>query len=235
MKRENGEGICARIHRIARGLRRFRFPFDDAQLPPNGVYILFEQGEEGHEGERIVRVGTHTGQDNLPARLREHFETPNKDRSIFRKNIGRALLSRRKDQALLGQWNHSLTRRADRELYGESLDRSKLDSVEAEVREYIKRRFTFAVMPVNEKLDRLALESGLIASVAQCCLCTASTDWLGNYSPKRKIRRYGLWQEQHVEGQGLDELPESLAALAPLGKTADEGRPTACRVHRRSP
>src|SRR2546423_14113096 len=33
---------------------------------------FYEQGEVGHHGLRIVRVGSHTGQDNLPKRLTEH-------------------------------------------------------------------------------------------------------------------------------------------------------------------
>ena len=44
-----------------------------AKVPPNGVYVLFEMGEEGHGGERIVRIGTHTGQNNLAPRIREHL------------------------------------------------------------------------------------------------------------------------------------------------------------------
>ena len=63
----------------------------------NGVYILFEKNESGHNGDRIVRIGSHTGNDNLVKRLEEHFLKENKDRSIFRKNIGRALLNKNSD------------------------------------------------------------------------------------------------------------------------------------------
>jgi hypothetical protein len=49
---------------------------------------MFEAGESGHGTDRIVYVGTHTGPGNLPARLAEHFVRENKDRSIFRGNIG---------------------------------------------------------------------------------------------------------------------------------------------------
>ena len=50
--------------------------------------------------DRIVRIGTHRGDNNLYNRLKEHFINENKDRSIFRKNIGRALLNKNQDSYL---------------------------------------------------------------------------------------------------------------------------------------
>ncbi|MBL0721133.1 MAG: hypothetical protein JJV88_00975 [Sulfurovum sp.] len=100
--------ICNNIHHIFQNLKRYKFPFNEEELPKNGIYILFEKNELAHNGERIVRVGTHTGDDNLAKRLKEHFMKENKDRSIFRKNIGRAILSK-KDDSFLEQWNWDLT------------------------------------------------------------------------------------------------------------------------------
>lgn len=97
---------CARLHAAVRKLRMFPFPANPALLPPNGVYFLFEAGEIGHDGARIVRIGSHTGAGNLPSRLQEHT-TANKDRSIFRKNIGRALLTKAMD-SFLQQWELDL-------------------------------------------------------------------------------------------------------------------------------
>ncbi len=59
-------------------------------IPENGIYILYEKINNKYE---IVRIGSHTGENNFKKRLKEHFETENKDRSIFRKNIGRAYLN----------------------------------------------------------------------------------------------------------------------------------------------
>jgi hypothetical protein len=42
---------------------------------------------------RIVRVGTHTSPNRLKIRLKDHFWHENKDGSIFRKNIGKAILN----------------------------------------------------------------------------------------------------------------------------------------------
>lgn len=81
---------CAELHALVQRGARHTFPFEARGLPSNGIYVLFELGEECHGGNRIVRVGTHRGQGQLPSRILQHFVAENKDRSIFRKNIGRA-------------------------------------------------------------------------------------------------------------------------------------------------
>src|SRR6266480_2659848 len=99
---------CELLHEWANCLPMFRFPFDTSGIPLNGIYILFEKGEVAHGTKRIVRVGTHTGENQLRSRLRQHFLIENKDRSIFRKNIGRALLNRDRDP-FLPFWELDLT------------------------------------------------------------------------------------------------------------------------------
>ena len=94
----------------------------------NGVYFLFERSELGHGGMRIVRIGSHTGADKLPSRMAEHT-TKNKDRSIFRKNIGRALLNKAGDP-FLEQWNFDLTSRANRARYGPLVGATRQSQVE---------------------------------------------------------------------------------------------------------
>ena len=84
------ESICKSLHQFVNGLKRVTFPFDISLLPRNGIYILFEHGEQAHMGDRIVRIGTHTGDNQLRSRIQQHYIKENKDRSIFRKNIGRA-------------------------------------------------------------------------------------------------------------------------------------------------
>ena len=82
---------------------KLKFPFDKKKIPLNGIYILFEKGEFAHNTNRIVRIGTHTGNNQLHSRLFQHFLNENKDRSIFRKNIGRALLNKERD-TFLEKW-----------------------------------------------------------------------------------------------------------------------------------
>jgi hypothetical protein len=80
--------FCEELHKIFNTLKRFSFPFDDTNIPLNGIYILFQKEEMAHGADRIVRIGTHTGKNQLHSRLKQHFINENKDRSIFRKNIG---------------------------------------------------------------------------------------------------------------------------------------------------
>ena len=206
---------CGQLHALARRLSRFKFPFNAAQVPSSGIYLLFEKGEAGHDGDRIVRVGTHTGDGNLRQRLQEHFLHENKDRSIFRKNIGRAMLARDNDN-FLAQWEWDLTSHANRGKYGSLVDVDKLRSVEARVTEYLVDNCSFAVLPVGGdvvKRARLDLEATLIATVAQCPACGPSRNWLGLFSPKPTIRRSGLWQIQHLSATPLTSpLPRGLGS-----------------------
>lgn len=192
--------ICEQFHRLAREQKRYRFPFVAAEIPLNGIYVLFEKGEEGHQGERIVRIGSHTGDDNLPSRLKEHFINENKDRSIFRKNIGRALLNRDGDP-FLTQWNYDLTSRTGREKYGPLIDRGRQQDIEQQVTRYICQNLSFCVFPVKEKALRLNMEAMAIATISKCNDCRASEQWLGRFSPLPKISKSGLWQVQHLEGR----------------------------------
>jgi len=184
--------ICAEFHSLARRGTEHSFPFDRAHLPLNGIYVLFETGEEAHGGSRIVRVGTHTGDDQLPSRLVQHFVNENKDRSIFRKNIGRALLNKAADP-FLAEWELDRTSRAARKRYGVEQQTAKRQAVEGDVTKYLQGHFRFVVLRVDDKSDRLTLESRIIGTVSGCDLCRPSTGWLGLSSPKEKIRQSGLW------------------------------------------
>jgi hypothetical protein len=184
--------VCGELHRLARKGTQHSFPFDVARLPLNGIYVLFERGEECHGGSRIVRVGTHTGDRQLRSRVLQHFLKENKDRSIFRKNIGRALLKRAGDP-YLAQWEHDRTSLDGRAKYGVEPDPSKRRAIEADVTAYMRERFSFVVFKVDDKSDRMSLESRLISTVSLCTECGPSRDWLGRFSPKDKIRVGGLW------------------------------------------
>jgi hypothetical protein len=168
------------------------FPFNREEIPRNGIYILFERGELAHGTDRIVRIGTHTGNNQLCSRLFQHFLIENKDRSIFRKNIGRALLNQDND-AFLEHWELDLTTSAAKELYSDTVDRVKLKTIEKKVTAYIQQSFTFVVFPVEDKVKRLGIESKIISTVSLCDECRPSQSWLGLVSPKEKIRRSGLW------------------------------------------
>ena len=198
---------CEALHEWANSLPALRFPFDDVSIPLNGIYVLFEHGEEAHGANRIVRVGTHTGNDQLRSRLRQHFLVENKDRSIFRKNIGRALLNRDRDP-FLPTWELDRTSRLARDKH--AIDLARQSAIERLVSQYIQERFTFIVFRVDDKTQRLGLESKMISTVSHCEECQPSTKWLGLHSPKDKIRTSGLWlvNELYKEPISIEDLEQ---------------------------
>lgn len=190
-------------------MKRFNFPFNENEILLNGIYILFEKGEKAHGGDRVVRIGTHTGKDQLRSRLKQHFINENKDRSIFRKNIGRALLNKDKDP-FLREWELDLTTKESKNKHGSSVDPDKQKQVEREVTKYIQDNFSFVVFQINDKEKRLDLESKIISTISLCDECKASKNWIGLFSTKKKIRESGLWlvNELYKEPLSDEELEE---------------------------
>lgn len=193
--------VCEFLHEELVKFPRYRHGFNLKDIPANGLYFLFENGETAHGGERIVRVGTHTGQNNLPKRLKEHLYTPNKDRSVFRKHIGRSLLTRRNDP-FLEAWEICLTTREARRQFAHKVNKDRQAEIEQEVSDYMNTNFSFAVLQVEGKDDRLNAESSILSAIAACTGCRPSKNWLGLHHPKPVIREGGLWNVL-----GLDETP----------------------------
>jgi len=184
--------VCGYVHDIVRSLPRHRFPFNESKIPDNGIYVLFQEGESGHRADRIVRVGTHTGSNQLRSRIKQHFLIENKDRSIFRKNVGRAILTKNSDP-FIKYWEIDLTTRAARNKYASLIDYEYQKEIESLVSEYIQQHFSFVVFSIEEKTVRLDIESKLISTVSWCDECKPTDSWLGLHSPKLKIKKSGLW------------------------------------------
>lgn len=195
---------CEKLHILFNKMERHTFPFDNSKIPRNGLYILFEKGEKAHNADRIVRIGTHTGQDQLLSRLSQHFINENKDRSIFRKNIGRALLNKTKDPFLL-QWEIDLTTAEAKQKFSDKIDFEKQQETEKQVSKFIQDNFSFIVFPIDDKEQRLRLESKIISTISSCEHCTPTENWLGNHSPKEKIRKGGLWLVNELWKEPLSE------------------------------
>lgn len=184
--------VCQTLHSVLNDLPRFYFPLDKDKIYKNGIYVLFEKNEKAHNKDRIIRIGTHRGDNNLYNRLKEHFINENKDRSIFRKNIGRAILNRNNDE-YIHIWEIDFQERKNKELYADKIDKVKQKEIEKEVSKYIQENLSFVIIEINNKQDRLLYESKLISTVSLCNNCSASKKWLGNFSPKDKIVQSGLW------------------------------------------
>lgn len=196
--------FCRELHQLFNSMYKHHFPFDDKQIPQNGIYILFEKGERAHGTNRIVRIGTHTGKNQLRSRLKQHFIHENKDRSIFRKNIGRALLNNSKDK-FLEQWEIDLTTRKAKNKHAHKIDHKKQMRIEKEVTQYIQKYFSFIAFQIDSKEERLKFESKIISTINQCPDCCPSKRWIGNSSPKVKIRESGLWQVNELNKNPLND------------------------------
>ena len=196
--------MCSKIHQLFNGMKRVHFPFDENKIPENGIYILFEKGEKAHGADRIVRIGTHTSKNQLSSRLFQHFINENKDRSIFRKNIGRALLNRNKDP-FLKWWELDMTSKKAKKQFSDKIDFEKQKRIEKTVTNEIQENFSFVVFQIFEKDKRLSIESNLISTVSLCDECKPSGNWLGLFSPKDKIRESGLWLVNELYKKPLQE------------------------------
>ena len=106
------ESLALKLHTLFNEQERITFPFEEKKntIPANGIYIMFEKGETYQGLDRIVRVGTHTGDNQLYSRLNQHFVKENKNRSIFRKNIGRAFLHK-EQHPYAEKWEYDTTSR----------------------------------------------------------------------------------------------------------------------------
>lgn len=199
------------LHKLFNSKRRLYFPFENdiAQIPKNGIYIIFETGEKYREFDRIVRIGTHTGNNQLRSRLKQHFIKENKNRSIFRKNIGRCLLNK-DSHPYLSIWDLDSTSKEDKMKNDHLIDKAFEHGLEKRISQYIQENLSFTVFEVVNKDQRLFWESRIISTLASYTNIEPSENWLGQFSPKAKIQEYGLWQVNELLNQPLntDELFE---------------------------
>jgi len=213
---------CKWLHEKLEQLPIIKFPFKLQQLPENGIYFFYEQGEIwGHGGNkpRIVRIGTHKD-GNFRNRIKEHYLLDESkmnfdsgkpalhERSIFRKHIGSALLNQHNDDYLQIWEKIDFTPKKNREKFGHLRNIRKEKEIESEITRILRENFSFRFILLSSQRERMGskgLESSLIGTIAHCQLCKPSNNWLGNYSPKARIRGSGLWQVQHLNADGINE------------------------------
>ena len=200
------QSLTEKLHIIFNEQKRFSFPFKqlEIEIPKNGIYIIFEKGEKYGDLDRIVRIGTHTGNNQLRSRLNQHFVKENKNRSIFRKNIGRCFLNKDKNP-YLKLWELDTTSRADKEKNLKLLDLDFEKQLEKRISDYIQINLSFCVFQVDTKEERLFWESKIISTLAKSNELKPSAEWLGNYSTKKRIREIGLWQVNELFNEILTE------------------------------
>lgn len=173
-------------------------------MPKNGIYLIFENGEQYQGLDRIVRVGTHTGKNQLYSRLTQHFLLENKNRSIFTKNIGRCILNSEKSP-YLKFWELDITSKAERTKNLKLLDLNFERKIEKRISSYIQSNLSFCLIQVDTKDERLFWESRIVSTLAKEKSIKPSEKWLGNFSPKDKIKASGLWQVNELYKESLTE------------------------------
>jgi hypothetical protein len=192
-------------------LPTFRFP----------TAVLLQVGEMSpHVRPRISRIGNHPlAQDRLRGRLGDHYATRRdaKNGSVFRRYLGGALLRRDGMGGCLepgpgaGHWERAKGRECD-----------DCAGYEERVTEYLRSRFLFACVRIDDQALRNHLEHRLIASVAQCRECTPSSGWLGLHAYPEKVRASGLWNANDVDGPGATR--EDLERFRGLAEASLRGR-----------
>jgi len=204
---------CKWLHETLEELPLIKYPFKLEFLPLSGIYFFYEEEETwGHGGNklRIVRIGTHK-RNNFRNRISEHFLINERkmdfdkskpklaDRSIFRKNIGKALLNRNKDP-YLKIWEIDFLPKDNRVRYGDLRDIEKEKSIERQITEIFRNKFFFRFIIIENEDERIGskgLESKLIGTVStKCNKCKPSKHWLCNYSPKKTNK--SIWTLAHT-------------------------------------
>lgn len=192
---------CDRLHELFCAMPRYTWE-QISQIPfTNGIYIIFEKGEQYHGMERIVRVGTHTSADRLKTRLFDHFVRENHDGSIFRKNVGKAILNAYRDP-YLATWAMDTSKPENRNL----LDKEKNADTERRVSKYLRENFSFTVFQVMDKDERLRMEEAIIATLNAEPTFAPGSKWAGLYSPETEIRESGLWLKQGLNGKPITDV-----------------------------
>ena len=197
--------------------------------PNRGIYFFCEAGEvrsSSGAGPRIVRVGTHGlksgSRSTLWARLSQHRGTArssdgNHRGSIFRGLVGIAL-SQQLGIDLPSSWGvgrgpGEAARRLGLDRVGVKLAETEL---EARISHHI-RAMPFLWLNVGDepgpRSERGTIERNAIAllsSYREPALDPPSAGWLGHSSDRCRVRRSGLWNNNHVDE---DYAPSFLDAM----------------------
>lgn len=176
--------------------------------PQRGVYFFFGPGERrcgSGDAPRVVRVGTHAlkpgSKTKLWTRLSQHRGAlksggGNHRGSIFRLLVGSALIVR--DGLSCPTWD-TQRRNAPKHVRMAEIELERLVSQ------------TIGAMPVvwlavdddpGASSERAVIERGAIALLSgwgQDEIDPPSTNWLGHTCTRDKVRRSGLWNNNHVD------------------------------------
>ena len=189
--------------------------------PFRGVYFFHEPEEnraESGAGLRVVRVGTHAlkggSKSTLWQRLSQHKGESksgggNHRGSIFRLLVGTALIA--KNNLICPTWGQGSsaprdTRDAERQL--ENLVSAQIGTM------------PFLWLAVMDEPGPTSLRGyvernsiALLSKFNKTPVDPPSTDWLGHYCLRDKVRNSGLWNQNHVDEDYDPKFLDTLASL----------------------
>lgn len=223
--------LCLKIHKFFSKLPKYKMSdIKNAQQKNpeilGGVYVMFEEGETYHGYPRITRIGTHQAdkktapdtpskKQSVWKRMMQHYGNVNsllgrKDGSIFRKNIGIAMLNKSKDP-YVEAWLFDRTTPANREKYDSDktkvpFNKAKQDDIEKKVSSYIRNKISFVVVPINSRKKRHDFEYGLISAICRAFDFIPSKNWLGNFNDKEKIQQSHMWVANGIDDNPLTDV-----------------------------
>ena len=176
--------------------------------PKRGVYFFFENGEKRSRSgndPRIVRVGTHAVSSGSRTTLWNRLSTHrgpaktgggNHRGSIFRLLVGEALIER-DPECRVDTWGKGPSAPSDVRIAESRLERA-VSSLIGEM--------PFLWLEVDDspgpESRRAYIERNSIALLSNYSGAHADPspdNWLGNCSPRKKVRLSGLWNQRHVE------------------------------------
>lgn len=204
---KNTDDRAVLIHDMIRKMPQYTWDTIGNLEFENGIYIIFEPKNSDGASNRIVRIGTHTGPDRLKGRIRGHYISNRKDGSVFRKDIGLAMLNKERDE-YSDIWNLNTS---NPQIKKENEDRLNPDfekMLEERVSDYLREKTKFVCIEVNDLDERLRIEEGLIAILGGNKNFKPDDDWLGYYHPDSRIRKNFIWNKQGLDGKplSLDEV-----------------------------
>jgi hypothetical protein len=175
--------------------------------PNRGVYFFRESGEDRTdtgEGPRVVRVGTHAlktaSGTKLWTRLSQHKGQLNTGGgnhrgSIFRLIVGAALIDR--DGIEFPTWGDGNTAHRDVRVGELALERQVSAVIGS---------MSFLWLAIEDEAGPESLRGyiernsiALLTNFNKSPLDPPSQNWLGQHSDRDRVRKSGLWNQNHVE------------------------------------
>jgi hypothetical protein len=187
--------------------------------PKQGIYYFFERTENRENGNpKVVRIGTHAvskgSKTKYWERLRQHKGTKkgtgNHRGSVFRKLIGKSLISKHNLNLEFSEWGKNKT---------DKNNKQKEEKLELQVSEIIgKMEFLSLSVPgeSNKNNMRAYIETNSIALLSNRNkkekIDLPSENWLGSFSGHNHVLESGLWNsddtEKNYDSKFLDKLEE---------------------------